>query len=105
MAADIPLCRSGGLDLDSVKRQWGLETCLVSSNIAPFRIPLPIVAQPVDPLRWKPFQPTHPNYLSAVAVEVLSYGQDCIKVIGAFPFSPSLAIPKGYQNRRPRIKH
>ncbi|KAJ6559075.1 hypothetical protein DFH09DRAFT_1161764 [Mycena vulgaris] len=64
MAADIPLCRSGGLDLDSVKRQWGLETCL-----------------PVDPLRWKPFQPSHPNYLSAVAIEVLSYGQGCIKFI------------------------
>ncbi|KAF7365053.1 hypothetical protein MVEN_00376500 [Mycena venus] len=64
LAADIPLCRSGGLDLDVVKRQWGLETCL-----------------PVDPLRWKPFQPTHPDYLSAVAVEVLSHGQGCIKVI------------------------
>ncbi|KAJ7928011.1 hypothetical protein B0H13DRAFT_2311875 [Mycena leptocephala] len=64
LAADIPLCRYGGLDLDIVKRQWGLETCL-----------------PVDPLRWKPFQPTHPNYLSAVAIEVLSYGQDCIKLI------------------------
>ncbi|KAJ7442682.1 hypothetical protein FB451DRAFT_1297243 [Mycena latifolia] len=64
MSADIPLCCSGGLDLDSVKRQWGLETCL-----------------PVDPLRWKPFQPTHSNYLSAVAIEVLSYGQGCIKFI------------------------
>ncbi|KAJ7212006.1 hypothetical protein GGX14DRAFT_621256 [Mycena pura] len=30
MAADIPLCGSGGLDLDAVKRQWGLETCLVN---------------------------------------------------------------------------
>ncbi|KAF7365094.1 hypothetical protein MVEN_00380700 [Mycena venus] len=64
LAADVPLCRSGGLDLDVVKRQWGLETCL-----------------PVDPLRWKPFLPTHPDHLSAVAIEVLSYGQGCIKVI------------------------
>ncbi|KAJ7259566.1 hypothetical protein B0H12DRAFT_1108740 [Mycena haematopus] len=64
LVADIPLCRSGGLDLDVVKRQWGLETCL-----------------PVDPLRWKPVEPTHPNYLSCLAIEVLSYGQGCIKFI------------------------
>ncbi|KAJ6588726.1 hypothetical protein B0H19DRAFT_1100866 [Mycena capillaripes] len=64
MAADVPLCRSGGLDLEVVKRRWGLETC-----------------QPIDPLRWKPFEPTHPNYLSAVAIELLSYGEGCIKVI------------------------
>ncbi|KAJ7675751.1 hypothetical protein DFH06DRAFT_1170424 [Mycena polygramma] len=64
MVADVPLCRSGGLDLDVVKRVWGLETCL-----------------PVDPLRWKPFEPTHSDYLSAVAVEILSYGQGCIKFI------------------------
>ncbi|KAJ7134734.1 hypothetical protein C8R44DRAFT_771327 [Mycena epipterygia] len=64
MTADIPLCRSGGLDLDEVKRRWRLETCL-----------------PVDPLRWKPFQPTHTDYLSAVAVEVLSCGDGCIKFI------------------------
>ncbi|KAJ7781822.1 hypothetical protein DFH07DRAFT_791766 [Mycena maculata] len=64
MSADIPLCRSGGLDLDAVKRHWGLETCL-----------------PVDPLRWKPFQPRHRDYLSPVAVQVLSYDQGCIKFI------------------------
>ncbi|KAJ7132993.1 hypothetical protein C8R46DRAFT_1140287 [Mycena filopes] len=64
MVADIPLCRSGGLDLEVVKQQWGLETCL-----------------PVDPLRWKPFQPTHSDYLSAVAVQVLSHQQGCIKFI------------------------
>ncbi|KAK7048471.1 hypothetical protein R3P38DRAFT_2869594 [Favolaschia claudopus] len=64
LAADIPLCPSGGLDLGVVKQEWGLETCL-----------------PVDPLRWKPFQPGQPNYLSAVAVEVLSNGQGCIKFI------------------------
>ncbi|KAJ7784366.1 hypothetical protein B0H16DRAFT_1492267 [Mycena metata] len=64
MTADIPLCRSGGLDLEAVKRQWGLETCL-----------------PVDPLRWKPFQPTHSDYLSPVAVQVLSHQQGCIKFI------------------------
>ncbi|KAJ7819337.1 hypothetical protein B0H14DRAFT_1355986 [Mycena olivaceomarginata] len=52
LTADVPLCRSGGLDLDVVmKRRWGLETCL-----------------PVDPLRWKPFEPSHPNYLSPVAI-------------------------------------
>ncbi|KAJ7147077.1 hypothetical protein C8R43DRAFT_1011754 [Mycena crocata] len=64
LIADIPLCRSGGLNLDAVKRKWGLETCL-----------------PVDPLRWKPFQPTHSNYLSAVAIQLLSHGQGCIKFI------------------------
>ncbi|KAJ7367002.1 hypothetical protein DFH08DRAFT_1072390 [Mycena albidolilacea] len=64
LTADVPLCRSGGLDLDVVKRRWGLETCL-----------------PVDPLRWKPFEPSHPNYLSPVAIEVLSYGQGCVKFI------------------------
>ncbi|KAJ6622626.1 hypothetical protein B0H10DRAFT_2013595 [Mycena sp. CBHHK59/15] len=64
MAADIPLCRSGGLDLDVVRRRWGLDTCL-----------------PVDPLRWKPFQPTHPEYLSAVAIQVLSEGEGCLKFI------------------------
>ncbi|KAJ7095778.1 hypothetical protein B0H15DRAFT_827033 [Mycena belliarum] len=64
MSADIPLCSSGGLDLGSVKRQWGLETCL-----------------PVDPLRWKPFRPTYPHYLSAIAVAVLSQNQGCIKFI------------------------
>ncbi|KAJ7675687.1 hypothetical protein DFH06DRAFT_664801 [Mycena polygramma] len=64
MVADVPLCRSGGLDLDVVKRVWGLKTCL-----------------PVDPLRWKPFEPTHSDYLSAVAVEILSCGQGCIKFI------------------------
>jgi hypothetical protein len=30
LTADVPLCRSGGLDLDVVKRRWGLETCLVN---------------------------------------------------------------------------
>ncbi|KAF7314471.1 hypothetical protein MKEN_00920100 [Mycena kentingensis (nom. inval.)] len=67
MVADIPLCRTGGLDLDLVRRQWGLETCL-----------------PVDPLRWKPFEPTQPNYLSPVAIQVLSKGQGYIKVIEPF---------------------
>ncbi|KAJ7695677.1 hypothetical protein B0H17DRAFT_423809 [Mycena rosella] len=70
ISADIPLCRSGGLDLDYLKHQWGLETCL-----------------PVDPLRWKPFQPTHIDYLSAVAVEVLSEGQGCIKF-----FEPTVSL-------------
>ncbi|KAJ7274071.1 hypothetical protein C8J57DRAFT_1314510 [Mycena rebaudengoi] len=64
IVSDIPLNRSGGLDLISVKRLWGLETCL-----------------PVDPLRWKPFQPTHTNYLSAVAIRVLSEGEGCINFI------------------------
>ncbi|KAF8158922.1 hypothetical protein K438DRAFT_1986096 [Mycena galopus ATCC 62051] len=64
LVADVPLCRSGGLDLNVVKRQWGLETC-----------------QAVDPLRWKPVQPANPNHLSDVAIEVLSCGQGCIKFI------------------------
>ncbi|KAJ7505203.1 hypothetical protein B0H11DRAFT_1904608 [Mycena galericulata] len=53
MSADIVLCRSGGLDLNT----------------------------PVDPLRWKPFHPTHPNYLSPVAIQVLSQDHGCIKFI------------------------
>ncbi|KAJ7069688.1 hypothetical protein C8F01DRAFT_1245877 [Mycena amicta] len=67
IAADIPLSPSGGLDLDVVRRRWGLETCV-----------------PVDPLRWKPFQPTQPNYLSPVAIQILSEGQGCVKVIEPF---------------------
>ncbi|KAF7299591.1 hypothetical protein HMN09_00964400 [Mycena chlorophos] len=47
ISADVPLLRCGGLDLDMVRRMWGMETCL-----------------PIDPLRWKPFEPTRPNYLS-----------------------------------------
>ncbi|KAJ7644224.1 hypothetical protein FB45DRAFT_897269 [Roridomyces roridus] len=64
MTEDLPLCRLGGLDLNLVKRCWGLETCL-----------------PIDPLRWKPFEPRHPNYISPVALQVLSCGQDGIKFI------------------------
>ncbi|CAK5270335.1 unnamed protein product [Mycena citricolor] len=68
MTADFPLCPRGGLDVNLVKGAWGLETCT-----------------PVDPLRWKPVEPTHVNYLSPVALRVLSEEQDgCIKVIEPF---------------------
>lgn len=38
-------------------------------------------------MRWKPFEPSHPNYLSPVAIEVLSYGQGCVKFIGTVQIS------------------
>lgn len=41
----------------------------------------------MDPLRWKPFQPTHSDYLSPVAVQVLSHQQGCIKFIGVLSSS------------------
>ncbi|KAF8636844.1 hypothetical protein AX17_003218 [Amanita inopinata Kibby_2008] len=53
--AYFPLDDKGGFDLSLVRRAWGLESCL-----------------PIEPSRWKVFNPGSDDYLSPLAVYMLS---------------------------------
>ncbi|OCH89416.1 hypothetical protein OBBRIDRAFT_826561 [Obba rivulosa] len=55
---------SGELDLTPLKDLWGLDNCI-----------------PVDVTRLQLFTPRHHNKLSAMALKVLTDGQDCLRVV------------------------
>ncbi|KAJ7288801.1 hypothetical protein C8J57DRAFT_1281245 [Mycena rebaudengoi] len=64
MEGVLPLTKTGELSLFSVRRLWGLETCLI-----------------IDPLELKLGFPSDPNWLPAGAVEELVKKHGCIKII------------------------
>jgi hypothetical protein len=93
LVAEVPLERSGELDLRRVRDLWGLDTCAVCAPLLAWQCytdSLPI-SQPIDPLRWQIFEP-YSDHLSPLAVHALSQHYGAIKFIGIFlsPRSGSL---------------
>ncbi|KAF5378853.1 hypothetical protein D9615_006944 [Tricholomella constricta] len=85
LEAILPLEVNGGFDLGRVKRLWGLETCLVGflSFDSPPNKPSRALHQPIDPLRWKVFEPAgQTDILSPFTVHILSEFYGSINVIG-----------------------
>ncbi|KAE9402824.1 hypothetical protein BT96DRAFT_936889 [Gymnopus androsaceus JB14] len=72
MEGEVMLHPSGGLDTRRVCKLWNLEECT-----------------PIDPMRWIPFERSEPNWLSPLAVSVLSEQNKCIKFIEPAPPSPT----------------
>ncbi|TFK71064.1 hypothetical protein BDN72DRAFT_895920 [Pluteus cervinus] len=64
--------RTGELDVEAIKRAWGLETCV-----------------PIDPTRWTIFRPNNEKRLSPLAVEVLSDNQRIIKFTEPYTSRPT----------------
>ncbi|KAF9075469.1 hypothetical protein BDP27DRAFT_1035093 [Rhodocollybia butyracea] len=61
MEGEVMLDSSGGLDTRRVCKMWNLEACA-----------------PIDPMRWVQFERPDPNWLSPLAVHVLSERNKCL---------------------------
>ncbi|KIK60909.1 hypothetical protein GYMLUDRAFT_244062 [Collybiopsis luxurians FD-317 M1] len=80
MEGEVMLHPNGGLDTRRVCRLWNLEQCA-----------------PVDPERWIPVERADPNWLSPLAIRVLSERNNCLLFIEPTPLSPSTAHKRAFR--------
>ncbi|KZT22446.1 hypothetical protein NEOLEDRAFT_646317 [Neolentinus lepideus HHB14362 ss-1] len=64
IVTDFPLDPSGSLDLTMIKKYWFMDEVI-----------------PVDPIRWRPFEPANPDKLSALAIHNLTENGGVLKII------------------------
>lgn len=85
LEADLPLEPTGEFDMKRVRELWGLEKCVVCLNqsFGPKFFRLISWIQPIDPVRWKVFEPVS-DRISPLAVMTLSAHYNALRFIGTY---------------------
>ncbi|KAI9571568.1 hypothetical protein HD554DRAFT_2036517 [Boletus coccyginus] len=84
LVGDFPLDRFGRLSLSRVKAKWALRGCAVGVFFTSF--------QPIDPCRRTKFEPVHPEYISPLAIRVLTETEGVLKLFEPTPSKGTIAM-------------